>query len=52
MLRSETSEEKAHYLDAMEQEIRSYEAQNKTGNEVLDTILTSKACTASSTASR
>ena len=42
MLRSETSEEKAHYLDAMEQEIRSYEAQNKTGNEVLDTILTSK----------
>lgn len=37
-----TSEEKAHYLDAMEQEIRSYEAQNKTGNEVLDTILTSK----------
>lgn len=26
----------------MEQEIRSYEAQNKTGNEVLDTILTSK----------
>ena len=42
VLRSETSEEKAHYLDAMEQEIRSYEAQNKTGNEVLDTILTSK----------
>ena len=42
VLRSETSEEKAHYLDEMEQEIRSYEAQNKTGNEVLDTILTSK----------
>lgn len=42
VLRSETSEEKARYLDAMEQEIRSYEAQNKTGNEVLDTILTSK----------
>ena len=42
VLRSEASEEKAHYLDAMEQEIRSYEAQNKTGNEVLDTILTSK----------
>lgn len=42
VLRSETSEEKVHYLDAMEQEIRSYEAQNKTGNEVLDTILTSK----------
>lgn len=42
LLRSETTEEKARYLDAMEQEIRSYEAQNKTGNEVLDTILTSK----------
>ncbi len=42
VLRSETSEEKKHYLDAMEEEIRSYEAQNKTGNEVLDTILTSK----------
>ena len=42
LLRSETTEEKARYLDAMEQEIRSYEAQNKTGHEVLDTILTSK----------
>ena len=42
VLRSETSEEKAHYLDAMEQEIRSYEAQNKTGNEVLDVVLTEK----------
>ena len=52
MLRSETSEEKAHYLDAMEQEIRSYEAQNKTGNEVLDTILTSKSLYCQSTASR
>lgn len=26
----------------MEQEIRAYEAQNKTGNKVLDTILTTK----------
>lgn len=30
------------YLDKMEQEIKSYEAQNKTGNKVLDTILTGK----------
>ena len=37
------SEEKVRYLDKMEEEIKLYEAQNKTGNEVLDTILTSKA---------
>ncbi len=30
------------YLDQMEEDIRSYEAQNKTGNSVLDTILTGK----------
>ncbi|MDO4284849.1 MAG: GHKL domain-containing protein [Eubacteriales bacterium] len=36
------TEEKNAYLDQMEQEIRSYEAQNKTGNKVLDTILTTK----------
>ena len=30
------------YLDEMEREIRNYEAQNKTGNSVLDTVLTSK----------
>lgn len=29
-------------LERVEEEIRSYEAQNKTGNKVLDTILTSK----------
>lgn len=41
LLRSELqSEEKLAYLDQMEQEIQSYEAQNKTGNQVLDTILT------------
>ncbi len=34
--------QKTEYLDQLEQEIRTYEAQNKTGNEVLDTILTSK----------
>ncbi|MCD7918408.1 MAG: ATP-binding protein [Clostridiales bacterium] len=30
------------YLDQMEADIRSYEAQNKTGNEALDIILTGK----------
>lgn len=40
LLRSELpASEKMAYLDQMEQEIRSYEAQNKTGNQVLDTIL-------------
>lgn len=43
LLRSEiTVGEKLECLDQMESEIRSYEAQNKTGNEVLDTILTGK----------
>jgi hypothetical protein len=37
-----TSQEKLEYLDQMEQEIRSYEAQNKTGSRVLDAILTAK----------
>lgn len=39
---ADSSEERNAYLDQMEQEIRSYEAQNKTGNKVLDTILTAK----------
>lgn len=30
------------YLDEMEDEIKVYEAQNKTGNSILDTLLTSK----------
>lgn len=30
------------YLNRMEDEIRQYEAQNKTGNKVLDTVLTTK----------
>jgi hypothetical protein len=30
------------FLDEMEAEIKTYEAQNKTGNPVLDTVLTSK----------
>lgn len=43
LLRSEvTSQEKLAYLDQMENEIKSYEAQNKTGNQVLDTLLASK----------
>ena len=36
------SGEVLEYLDQMEQEIRAYEAQNKTGSQVLDTILTAK----------
>jgi hypothetical protein len=35
-------EKKAEYLDALESGIKYYEAQNKTGNAVLDVILTSK----------
>ena len=42
-LRAEDNDEKrAAYLDRMEEEIKTYEAQNKTGNKVLDTLLTSK----------
>lgn len=43
VLRAEIgTEQKLEYLDQMEKEISTYEAQNKTGNKVLDTILTSK----------
>ena len=42
-LRAETDpERRSAFLDEMEDEIRNYEAQNKTGNPVLDTILTGK----------
>lgn len=42
-LRAEDNEQKRNaYLDKMEEEIQNYEAQNKTGNQVLDTLLTSK----------
>ena len=42
VLRQETNpEKKAEYLDAMEQEIKDYESMFKTGNGVLDTLLTS-----------
>ena len=35
-------EQRDAFLDRMEMEIKSYELQNKTGNSVLDTLLTSK----------
>lgn len=42
-LRAEKDKEKQKaYLDKMENEIKDYEAQKKTGNKVLDTLLTSK----------
>lgn len=44
VLRSQSDPEKRNaYLDQMEEEIRTYEAQNKTGNQVLDIVLTTKA---------
>ena len=43
LLRRELSSEKSwQYLDRLEQDIKAYEAQNKTGNKILDTILTMK----------
>lgn len=43
LLRAETDMEKKNaYLDEMENDIVAYEVQNKTGNQVLDTLLTSK----------
>lgn len=42
-LRTETDEKLRNaYLDEMEADIQNYEAQNKTGSSVLDTVLTSK----------
>ena len=42
-LRAEENDKKrADYLDKMEEEIKNFEAQNRTGNEVLDTLLNSK----------
>lgn len=44
VLRAQSDPDKRNaYLDKMEEEIKSFEAQNKTGNEVLDIILTTKA---------
>ncbi|MDW2796918.1 GHKL domain-containing protein [Clostridium boliviensis] len=46
VLRAEQdSEKRMAFLDEMESEIRTYEAQNKTGNTVVDTILTGKSMT-------
>ncbi len=43
VLKQETdSEKRMEYLDEMERDIKEYEAQNKTGNAVLDTVLTAK----------
>ena len=43
VLRSELdSDRRASYLDQIEKDIHTYEQQNRTGNHVLDTILTSK----------
>ena len=43
VLRKEQDPEKRNaFLNQMEDEIRQYELQNKTGNSVLDTVLTSK----------
>lgn len=43
LLKAEANSERAiRYLEEMEKEIKSYEAQNKTGNKVLDAVLTSK----------
>lgn len=46
VLRTEEDFQKRQaFLDEMESEIKMYEAQNKTGNSVVDTILTSKSIT-------
>lgn len=43
LLRSEIKvEDKLQYLDEVERDIQSFEAQNKTGSKVLDTLLTAK----------
>lgn len=43
LLKSEVGSPKAtEYLEQMEREIKIYEAQNKTGNKVMDAVLTSK----------
>ncbi|MCI9021483.1 MAG: GHKL domain-containing protein [Eubacterium sp.] len=38
----EDAQKRGEYLDRMEEEIKSYETQQHTGNSVLDTLLTSK----------
>lgn len=41
-LRTSESGGRNEYLDKLENDIKNYEAQNKTGNKVLDTLLTTK----------
>lgn len=38
----ENAQQREAYLDKMEEEIQNFEAQNRTGNEVLDTLLNAK----------
>lgn len=38
----ENDQQRAAYLDKMEEEIQNFEAQNRTGNQVLDTLLNAK----------
>lgn len=38
----ENAEKREEYLDKMEEELKNYEVQSRTGNKVLDTLLTSK----------
>lgn len=46
VLRAEEDSGRRHaFLDEMESEIKTYEAQNKTGNTVVDTVLTGKSMT-------
>lgn len=42
MLRDSENGSRNEYLDKLENEIKNYEAQNKTGNKILDTLLTAK----------
>lgn len=43
LLKAEANTEKSNrYLEKMEQEIKVYETQNKTGNKILDAVLSSK----------
>lgn len=38
------AKQSVQYLEQIEQEVKIYETQNKTGNKVLDIVLTSKSC--------
>ncbi|MDD2957302.1 MAG: GHKL domain-containing protein [Lachnospiraceae bacterium] len=43
ILREDTSDQqRIKYIDEIEEDLRPYEAENKTGNPILDTLLTSK----------